>query len=52
MGKLPGRLLPREQQAQHFIQGAPADAPALGLYPDSRLPERHPPIYAEWCKKT
>lgn len=44
MGKLPGGVLPREQQAWPFIQGAPADALAMGLYPDSRLQERHQPV--------
>lgn len=52
MGKLPGRLLPREQQARCFGQGALADAPAMGLYPNSRLLERHQPIESECCKKS
>lgn len=33
--------LPRAQEAQCFSCGTPEDAPAVGLYPDSRLLERH-----------
>lgn len=51
MGKPPGRLLPRGQQAQHFIQGALADALAVGHYPDFRLLERHQLVEVECCKK-
>lgn len=41
MGKPPGSLLPGEQQTQHFVQGALADAPAVGHYLDLRFLERH-----------
>lgn len=40
-GKPADSLLPREQQTQHFVQGALADAPAVGRYSDFRLSQRH-----------